>query len=158
MFRPQLSAPSKIRGGFELLELIFHDAIHNLRKTHGNAVFGLVMSIFQSVMIVLIMYVIFHILGVRSAAIRGDFMLYVMSGVFMFMTHVKTLAAVSSADSPASSMMMHAPMNPIVAISAAALASLYQQTLSAGVILFFYDAVFAQITIRDPVGVLGAQL
>ena len=158
MFRPQLRAPSKLRGGFELLELIFNVTIHNLRKSHGNAVFGLVMSIFQSVMLVLIMYVIFHILGLRAVAIRGDFMLFVMSGVFMFMTHVKTLSAVSAADSPASSMMMHAPMNPIVAISAAALASLYQQTLSAGVILFFYDAVFAQITIRDPVGVLGMHM
>lgn len=158
MFRPQLRTKSKLLVGFELFELIFHVAVNNLRKSHNNAVFGLLMSIFQNVLMVVIMFVIFQILGIKVAPIRGDYLLYVMSGVFMFMTHVKTLTAVSGADSPASAMMMHEPMNPIVAISAAALAALYQQTLSAGVILFFYDVFFAQITIRDPVGMVGMHL
>lgn len=158
MFRPQLRTSSKLRSGFEMFELIFHVAIRNLRKSHGNAVLGLIMSMVQAIMMVLIMYVIMQILGVRRAAIRGDFMLYVMSGVFMFMTHVKTLGAVSTADGPASAMMMHAPMNPIVSIAGAALSALYQQTLSAAVILFFYHSMFSPITILDPVGLLGLHL
>ena len=80
MFRPQLRTSSKLRSGFEMFELIFHVAIRNLRKSHGNAVLGLIMSMVQAIMMVLIMYVIMQILGVRRAAIRGDFMLYVMSG------------------------------------------------------------------------------
>ncbi len=158
MFRPQVQRKSRLRSGFQILELVFHVAIRNLRKTNGNAVLGLALSIFQSLLMVLVMFALFHILGVRRIAIRGDFMLYVMSGVFMFMTHVKTIGAVASADGPTSPMMMHSPMNPIISIAAAALSALYQQTLAAGVILFFYHTAFTPITIDDPVGVLGMHL
>ena len=92
----------------------------------------------------------------RRIAVRGDFLLYVMSGVFMFMTHIKAIGAVSGADGPTSQMMMHAPMNPIISIVGAALSSLYQQVLSAAaVILFIYHAIVTPITIDEPVGMLG---
>ena len=89
------SAPSR---AIETLEIIFHVSIRNLRKTHGNAVLGLFMSIVQSILLVITMYVTFDILGLRRIAVRGDFMLYVMSGVFMFMTHVKAVGAVAAAE------------------------------------------------------------
>jgi ABC-type polysaccharide/polyol phosphate export permease len=101
------------------------------------------------------MYFLFSLLGMRRIAVRGDFMLYVMSGVFMFMTHIKAIGAVSGADGPTSPMMMHAPMNPIISIAGAALSSLYQQTLAAAVILFSYHALITPISIDEPVGVLG---
>jgi ABC-type polysaccharide/polyol phosphate export permease len=143
---------------FETLELIFHVAIRNLRKSHSNAVMGLVISILQSLLMVLIMYFTFQLFGLRRVAVRGDFMLYVMSGVFMFMTHVKTIGAVASAEGPTSTMMMHAPMNPIISICAAALSTLYQQVLAASVILFTYHALWTPITIDQPVGMLGMLL
>jgi ABC-type polysaccharide/polyol phosphate export permease len=158
MFRPQVRKKSRLRNGFEVMELIFHASVRNVRKSNGNAVLGLVMSIIQSVLMVLIMYALFEILGMRGAAVRGDFLLYVMSGVFMFMTHVKVIGAVSGADGPTSPMMMHAPMNPIITIAAAAISSLYQQTLSAGVILLFYHTMFTPISIHEPVGMMGMYL
>jgi ABC-type polysaccharide/polyol phosphate export permease len=144
-----------MRTGFELLELIYHTTVRNLRKSHSNAVKGLLMSVVQAALVLLIFVVTFHILGLRRFAIRGDFILYVMSGVFMFLTHTKALGAVSGADGPASAMMMHAPMNPIVAVVSAALAALYQQTFAAAVILLFYHTLWAPIWIEDPVGMLG---
>jgi len=155
MFRQQRRRKTGLWTGFETLELIFHATVRNLRSTNGNAVLGLVLSIVQSLMLVIIMYFLFELLGLRRIAVRGDFMLYVMSGVFMFMTHVKAIGAVSGADGPTSPMMMHAPMNPIISISGAALAALYQQSLAAVVILFFYHALFTPIYIDEPVGLLG---
>ena len=155
MFRQQRRKRTALGTGYVTLALIFHASVRNLRSSNGNAVLGLVLSIVQALLMVIIMYFMFEFLGVRRIAVRGDFMLYVMSGVFMFMTHVKAIGAVSGADGPTSQMMMHAPMNPIISISAAALAALYQQTLSACVILFFYHAVFNPITIDDPVGMMG---
>ena len=105
-----------------------------------------------------VMYIVMSLFGMRRIAVRGDFMLYVMSGVFMFMTHVKAIGAVAGAEGPTSPMMMHAPMNPIISIMGAALASLYQQTLSASVILFVYHAAFTPISIDEPVGMLGMYL
>jgi ABC-type polysaccharide/polyol phosphate export permease len=155
MFRFKRYERSWVSLGFETLELIYHVAVRNLRKTHHNAVLGLIMSIVQALMMLLIMFFMMSLFGLRKIAVRGDFMLYVMSGVFMFMTHVKAIGAVAQADGPTSPMMMHAPMNPIISIVGAALSSLYQQTLAAGVIMFVYDAVWSPISIDQPVPMLG---
>ena len=54
MFRHRPISGSPLSKGFETLELIFHAAVRNLRKSNGNAVLGLVMSIIQSLIMVLI--------------------------------------------------------------------------------------------------------
>jgi ABC-type polysaccharide/polyol phosphate export permease len=158
VFRHKPIQKTALGTAFETAELIFHIAIRNLRKSHSNAVLGLVMTILQSLLLVLIMYATFSLLGLRRVAVRGDFMLYVMSGVFMFMTHIKTIGAVAAAEGPTSPMMMHAPMNPIISICGAALSTLYQQVLSASVILFAYHSLWNPITIDEPVGMVGMLL
>jgi ABC-type polysaccharide/polyol phosphate export permease len=97
----------------------------------------------------------FSILGLRGAALRGDFLLYIMSGIFLFMTHTKALGAVVSAEGPASPMMQHAPMNTIVAIASAALGSLYIQVLSIFLILFCYHVAFTPVVIEEPAAAFG---
>ena len=155
MFRIQNQRRSGWGSGFQTLELIFHVAVRNLRRTNGNAVIGLLMSIVQSLVLLLVLYFMFNLLGLRRIAVRGDFMLYVMSGVFLFMAHTKAIGAVARADGPTSPMMMHAPMNPIITIAAAALSSLYQQVLSVLVILFCYHTLIRPVYIDDPVGAMG---
>lgn len=157
MFRRE-SEKTHARTAFGLLELIFHAAVRNIRKSHGNAMVGLLLNISQTVILVIVFFVMFSVLGMRGSAIRGDFLLYVMSGVFMFMTHTKTLGAVSGAEGPTSPMMRHSPMNTIVAIAAAALGALYIQVLSAAAVLFVYHAAFTPISIHNPVGVLGMMM
>ena len=72
----------------------------------------------------------FSLLGARGSGVRGDFLLYLMSGIFLFLTHTKAMAAVVKAEGPTSPMMQHAPLNTAITISAAALAALYLQLLS----------------------------
>ncbi|VDC23484.1 ABC transporter permease [Pseudogemmobacter humi] len=155
MFRAQAKRPSGLRTGFEILEVIYYATVRQLRGSHSNAVTALVMNVVQAAVMLFIFVMMFDILGMRRFAIRGDFILYVMSGVFMFMTHVKTLGAVSGADAPNSTMMMHAPMNPVIAVVSAALAALYRQAFAAGMILFAYHTLFRPISIFDPVGTIG---
>lgn len=92
----------------------------------------------------------FWVMGMKSSPIRGDFILYVMSGVFNVQTHTKTLGAVSLADGPTSAMMMHAPMNPVVAVVAAALAALYQQLFAMGIILLLYHTLWTPSISTNP--------
>jgi len=146
---------TRASGAFELLELIFHATVRNVRKGHGNAVLGLLINIFQTVLMVAVFYIMFDLLDLRRLSIRGDFLLYVMSGVFLFMTHTKTVGAVSGAEGPTSPMMKHAPMNTIVAIASAALSALYLQILSASLVLYFYHAAVTPLYIFNPVGLLG---
>lgn len=138
-----------------LLELVFHAAVRHVRKSHHNAVVGLLLNIFQTVLLVAVFYLMFELLGMRGTALRGDFVLYVMSGIFMFMTHVKALGAVAGAEGPTSPMMKHSPMNTVVSMGAAALSALYLQVLSAAVVLGIYHAAFTPITIHDPVGTMA---
>jgi ABC-type polysaccharide/polyol phosphate export permease len=154
MFRPEVRKTPAARA-FALFELIFHVAVRNVRKTNGNAIVGLLLTIIQAVMMIVVLLVLFDLMGMRATALRGDFVLYLMSGVFCFATHAKTLSAVSKSDGPTSSMMKHSPMNTIVAVGAAALGTLYLQTLSAAVILYFYHTIWTPITIYNPAGMVA---
>ncbi len=149
---------TKTRGAFDLLTLIYHSTVRNIRKTSGSPIIGLLMNMMQTVVFVAAFYVMFSVLGLRGAAIRGDFLLYVMSGIFLFMTHTKTMGAVTGAEGPTSPMMMHAPMNTIIAISSAALSALYNQVLSLAMILGIYHLAITPVEIDDPIGAMGALL
>jgi ABC-type polysaccharide/polyol phosphate export permease len=154
MFRPQVKT-TPTRSAFGMLELVFHTAVRSVRKGHGNAVIGLLLNILQTVLLIAIMFFVMNLLGGIRTKVRGDFMLFVMSGVFMFMTHTKTLGAVSGADGPTSAMMKHSPMNSLISIASAALGALYLQVLSASFVLYFYHAAFKPITIHEPVGMVA---
>ena len=141
-----------------LAELIYHGTVRHLRKSHGSAVIGLLMNIVTSLLFVLGFYVMFVVLGLRGAALRGDFLLYIMSGIFLFMTHTKAMKAVVSSEGPASAMMQHSPMNTAIAITSAALSSLYIQVFSVIIILFGYYALSTPFVIYNPVACLGILL
>lgn len=151
----------KQRGFFTaiaILELIYHSTVREIRKSHGNALIGLILNMMQTLVLVVTFYVMFSILGLRGSAIRGDFLLYIMSGIFLFMTHTKAMGAVVGSPGPTSAMMLHAPMNTVVAICSSALAALYIQILSVLVVLFLYHTAITPITISQPVGAFAMLL
>ena len=156
MFQPALPK-SHVGSLFNTLELIFHVAVRDIRQTNGNAVVGLIVSIIQSLVMVMVFWFMFTVLKMRGSAVRGDFMIYSMSGIFMYMTHIRTIKAVAKAEGPTSAMMKHAPMNTIVAIAGASLAALYNQILAIVVILYVYNAWFNPVEIEYPV-MTGAML
>jgi len=143
---------------YVLVDLIFHSIVRSVRKTHRNAIMSIMMNMLQMAIMVLAFYVMFSILGLRGSAIRGDFLLYIMSGIFLYMTHSKTLGAVVGSEGPASPMMKHAPMNTIVAIMAASLGTLYIQVLSLVAILFIYHVAITPVHIEQPIGAFGMLL
>ncbi len=151
MFLPA-KRKSMFHSGFSLAELIFHSAVHNIRKGHNNAIWALLSNIIQAAIFVLVFYLMFMILGLRGANLRGDFMLYIISGVFLFLMHIKTIGAVAGSEGPTSAMMQHAPMNTIVSIAAAALSTLYIQVLALFVILFVYYVAVTPFIIDNPAG------
>ena len=113
-----------------MLELIYHSIVRSVRKSHNNAFLAIATNILQAVIFVGAFYVMFSVLGLRGAALRGDFLIYIMSGIFLYMTHSEALGAVVGSEGPASAMMQHAPMNTIISICSAALGALYIQVLS----------------------------
>jgi len=149
---------SRFSQGVALFEVIYHATVRNVRKSHANAIAGIFFNMLQTLMLVLIFYIMYAVLGLRGSMIRGDFLLYIMSGIFLYMTQIKTMGAVVGSDGPASPMMQHAPMNTFVAIMSAALSQLYIQVLSVAVVLYVYHIAFTPITIYDPAGAFGMLL
>ena len=146
---------SPTRSALATLELIYHSIVRDIRKSHSNALVGLLMNMLQTVIFVAAFYFMFIILGVKSSGIRGDFMLYIMTGIFLFMTHTKAMGAVVKSEGPTSAMMQHAPLNTVITIAAAAIGSLYIQVLSLTTILFLYHVLVTPIVIDQPVGAMA---
>lgn len=155
-------APRKSRSGlaytFSLLEVVYHSAVRSIRKQHNNAFMALAMNVLQILMFVGVFYIMFTVLGLRGAAIRGDFLLYIMTGIFLYITHVKALGAVMGSEGPASAMMQHAPMNTVVSILSASLGALYIQVFSLAIILGGYHVGWTRIEVEQPVEAFGMML
>lgn len=144
---------TKLGSAFTILELIFHSIVRDVRKSHNNAFIAIGKNMMSVVIFVIVFYSMFAIMGLRGAGLRGDFMIYLMTGIFLFVTHTKTLSAVAGAEGATSGgMMQHAPMNTIIAISASALGALYIQILSLSLILFIYHVTFKPVVIDDLIG------
>ncbi|MEM6729099.1 MAG: ABC transporter permease [Pseudomonadota bacterium] len=138
-----------------IIELVYHSTVRAVRKNDGNALIGLIMNMMQAAIFVTTFYVMFTLLGLKGMAIRGDFLLFIMSGIFLFLTHTKTMSAVVGSEGPASPMMQHAPMNTIIAILGAAFSQLYLQTLTMLVMLTGYSAIVERVVIDKPFAAFG---
>lgn len=144
-----------IESAFATLGVIYHLTVYNIRKSHRNALIGLLLTMAQSWLFILGFLGVMLFMGQRSSPIRGDYILFIMSGVFMFMVNAQTVQAVSSGGNALDAMNKHAPLNTAVMISASALAVLYRQVISITVLLVGYDMIFRPIQIEDPLGALA---
>lgn len=134
-------------------DLVFHTAVRHVRKGHGSGPAALGMNIVQTFIYLGAFYLLFAMVpGMRGQAVRGDFVLYLMTGIFLFMTHIKAVSAVVGADGPGSPMMAHAPMTTAISVAAAALSSLYLQALSMLVVLFGVHVAWHPVEIAEPGG------
>ncbi len=152
MFRTEDQKPSLMRGAATILGLIFHNTVRSIRRGHRDALMAILTNMLQMVVMIAIFFVLMDMLGGRRIAVRGDFLLYVMSGIFVFMTHVKAMGAVAGAEGPVSPMMQHLPMTPLVSIVSSALGALYVQVLSMTVLLSIYHLTWTPISIANPFG------
>lgn len=137
------------------LGLIYDAAVMDVRKTHGNPIIGLLMTLVQALVMVMGFMLIYIIMGVRTSPIRGPYVVYLLSGVLLFMTHSKTHAAVAGAPKASSSQMLHAPMTPAVAIGGAALSVLYKQALVFSAMTYGYHVLFGPLVIENLIGAIG---
>jgi len=149
---------SGLGAAISILRLIFVNTVRHIRKSHGNPLLGLITNMLQSLVLVIVFVFMFSILGMRGAAIRGDFIVDIMSGIFLFMTHNKVLGAVAGAENGTSPMMQHAPMNTAISIASAALSSLYIQVLSVVVILTGYSLWVGGFEMQNMTGAFGMMM
>ncbi|MEM7722180.1 MAG: ABC transporter permease [Pseudomonadota bacterium] len=135
--------------------LVFYGAARKVRSGHNNAIVAILLSMAQGVLFLAVFYLMFTILGQRGMAIRGNYLLYLLTGIFAYLTHIQSVSAVMGAENATSPMMQHAPMNTLVSILSAALSTLYIKVISLGIILFFIHTLFEPISFQYWPGALG---
>jgi len=85
----QTSSPeSRLGAAIYLSERIYHASVRKVRQKHGNALLSILVTIGQTALLTLAFYIMFAILPIRAAGIRGDFFIYTMSGVFLFLWRI----------------------------------------------------------------------
>lgn len=136
----------------DFLALVYHGTVRDVRRTRGNAFMALAMQILQGVILVAFFYVLIEFMGMRGVAVRGSFILYVMTGVFLFMTHNKGVGAVSGGG-PTNPMLQHAPVTTLMLMASGALSALYTQLLAVLAITFVANVIIDPFTVYDLKGV-----
>ena len=154
----KVAPKSKFQSALNILELIYHSIVRSVRLTHGNAILALLLNMMQAAVMLAMFYIMMIVLGMRTSAIRGDFMLYIMSGIFLYMTHIKTVNAVAGSEGPSSGMMQHAPMNTFISMFSTALSMLYLQTLTMFTLLFLYFMLWTRFEVDQPIQAYGTFL
>lgn len=152
MFTPP-TKPSGIAEVFRFFDLLYHSTVREVRKAKVNPMVGLLNDILQSMIYVAFFYFFMQIMGMRQLAVRGNEILFVMSGVFLFLVHVKAIGAVMKTKGPLNQMNLHTHVTSILNILAAALAAVYVQILAFFIILFLTHVLLEPVEIYYPAGV-----
>ncbi len=136
-------------GTLRFISLLYHTTVNNIRKSDGNALRGLLKEIMQMVIMLAVFYAMINILGLRGSVVRGNFVLFLMSGIFLFMTHVKAVGKIAGSGSSTNPMLKHAPVTTLLLIIAAAFSTLYIQVLSMAAILLVAHVLIEPIVFYD---------
>ena len=116
-------------GTLEFIDLIYQSVVREVRTQSGNATFGILKEVGQIGMFMGMFYMFFTFMG-RTTAIRGDFMMFLLTGIILMLTHMKAIGSVRMASNATSQIMLHAPMTVILSILANAFAGLYLQLVA----------------------------
>ena len=61
----------------------------------------------QTITLVAVFYIMINVLGVLRVFVRGSFILFLMSGIFLFMSHNKAVGKISRSAGATNPMLKH---------------------------------------------------
>jgi len=140
-----------------MLRVTYHYTARKIQGKHST-VGGAFMSELIRVAIMLgFFYFIASLMGTRSQ-IRGNYVLFLLTGIFLYMLFNRAVGAVAGAEGHGSAAMMHPAMNTFVAIISSALSVLYLQAFVIAFILLLYWTLVGSMEIEEPVGLAGMMI
>lgn len=132
-------------GTWSFFKLLYFTIVSDVRQSDGNALRGLIKDVMKTMMMVVMFYVMITVLNMRGAVVRGNFVLFLMSGIFLFMTHNKAVGKISGSGGATHPMLKHAPVSTLLLILSSALSSLYIQILSMSIVLLIAHTLIEPI-------------
>ena len=132
-----------------LIELIYISIVRSFRKSTGGSLMGFTGLLFQPLLLFCMFYVMFEVFG-RSPRIRGDFLMFMMTGIFLYRAHIQAVTTLKGAGHSSSGMMYYAKTSTLLSILASALNQLYIVILSVIVIMGTSYLIRGKLEVYDP--------
>lgn len=132
------------------LDITYHSIVRNIRSQSGNAALGILVAMSQ----ILALFAVFYVMSLvfnRGGGLRGDFFIYMLSGIFLFFLHNGAIGATISASNVTSATLRHKPMSTLLNIISSNLSVLYIYFLAAGIITFFVFMFRDGVAIEKPI-------
>lgn len=153
--KPIQDEKTMLEAFFQYFDLVFHTTVRTIRsQSGGNPTLGLLTTVAQTLTMVMIFYLMFAVIGMRTSSIRGDPMLFLVSGILLFFLHNNAVQATVSSGSSVGALMMHAPMTPTLVIISTVLSKLYLHTLVMFIIIGGLYLFRGEVEIHDPPAVI----
>ena len=136
-----------------LIELIYISIVRSFRTDTGGTVMGFVRLLMQPLILFGVFYVMFEVFG-RSPLIRGDFVMFMMTGIFCYRAHIQAVTNLKGASHSSSGMMFYAKTSTLLSILAAAINQLYIVILSIIIIMGTAYLIRGELEVYNPSGML----
>ena len=113
------------------LDLIYITTVRQYRSTTGGAIMSFFTALVQPLTIFVMFAVIYAVFG-RTALIRGDFLLFMMTGIFAYLMHIRAVKSVGAGEM--GGMIFYARASKLLSILSGAISELYSNILAMAVI------------------------
>ena len=129
------SAPKNKRSNllvetFRFFELLFHTTARNIRRVSFNPIVAIINQILTMLVLVAAFMLLTTLLGTRTAAIRGNSVQFIMSGIFLFLVHNSSLGAAAMVGGLRTPLTLHTYITHFMLVMSAGFAALYIQILA----------------------------
>ena len=133
----------------EFFRLLYISTAHNARGSSRNAFLAILTRVMTMVLMGATFYILMSITGLRNMTGRTDFILFLMSGIFLFLIHIRTFRQNIGIFEPNSPMSVHAPITPLLSLFSNGASQLYINIISIliiGTAFIFWSPQLKSIT------------
>ncbi|MEM7240717.1 MAG: ABC transporter permease [Pseudomonadota bacterium] len=116
-------------------DLLYHTTVRNVRRVSFNPIIAIVNQILTMLVLVAAFMMLTTLLGTRTAAVRGNSVQFIMSGIFLFLVHNSSLGAAALVGGLRTPLTLHTHITHFMLVMSAGMAALYIQILA--VVLIF---------------------
>ncbi|MEO0342502.1 MAG: ABC transporter permease [Pseudomonadota bacterium] len=133
----------------EFFRLVWVVTINKSRQGSSNALKAMLMRSLQMVVMMAAFYALISVTGLRSMSVRGDFMLFLASGIFLLFLHLGGLNSAMGIGDTEHGANVHAPVTPLLNLVSSALSQLHTNVITIAVILLLIHLLIEPVKIDN---------
>ncbi|MGB0496781.1 MAG: ABC transporter permease [Rubricella sp.] len=134
-------------------DLLYVSIVREFRSENGGAIMSFFWGLARPMMIFIVFWLLYEVIG-RGALIRGDFIMFMLSGIFLYLLHIRAVKNLKGVGHSAAGMIFYARASTLLNILASALHELYVSIISIAVILTMAYLLRGYLEVYDPTAVL----